>query len=94
MRPPAASSYDLVVAVHFTATPEERAAYAADPENHWIPTYSPEQAGLVVGFVLDRWVASWEWLDEPADVPACRRRAVVTITQDPGSPYGVAFHEA
>ncbi|HVT59305.1 MAG TPA: hypothetical protein VHR45_12995 [Thermoanaerobaculia bacterium] len=86
--------YDLVVAVHFNVTPDERAAHAADPENHWIPTFTPDQAGLVVARARGRWWASWEILDAPADLPECRRYEVVTITEDPSSPYGVAFHEA
>jgi hypothetical protein len=85
--------YDLVVAVHFTVTPEERAAYAADPENHWIPTFTPDQARLVVGRTLGRWWASWEILDAPADLLECQRHAIVTITEDPRLPQGVAFHE-
>ncbi|HVT57079.1 MAG TPA: hypothetical protein VHR45_01655 [Thermoanaerobaculia bacterium] len=51
--------YDLVVAIHFTVTPEDRAAYAADPENHWIPTLPRDQSGLVVGRAPGRWWASW-----------------------------------
>ncbi|HVT58922.1 MAG TPA: hypothetical protein VHR45_11020 [Thermoanaerobaculia bacterium] len=85
--------YDLVAAVHFSVTSEERAAHEADPENHWIPTFTPDQAGLVVGRLAGRWFALWTILDAPADLPECRRHALVTITEDPSSPHGVAFHE-
>ena len=56
------------LAVHFTATAEERQAYEAAPENHWIPTFSPEDAGLVVFSALGRWWATWLMVDEPADL--------------------------
>jgi hypothetical protein len=88
--------YDIVVAVHFSVTPAERAAYEADPENHWnhwIPTFTPDQSGLVVGRFAGRWFALWTILDAPADLPECRRLALVTITEDPSSRHGVAFHE-
>lgn len=85
--------YEAVVAVHFTATADEKAAFKADPDNHWIPTYSPEESGLTVEFFNSRWFASWWQLDAPEDLPEPRRRELVRVVEDTAQPFGVTFHE-
>jgi hypothetical protein len=59
--------YDLVVAVHFNPTPEELQRAAEDPDNHWVPTYTPEAAGLVLHYLHGRYA-------ESRIMPSCRWR--------------------
>jgi hypothetical protein len=79
--------YDIVVAVHFTAPAEV-------PPGDCYPTYTPDQAGLVVDFCRGRWIAGWRRLEEAnSDLPEFRRESLVRIQAAPEAPYGVAFYE-
>ena len=55
--------YDEVVAVHFNPSAEEVRRAAEDPENHWVPDYGPEAAGLTVFKVFGRYFAVWRSLE-------------------------------
>lgn len=75
--------YNAVVEGHFSPTEEEVRQAAADPENHWVPDYGPDEAGLTVVWVAGRWFTLWRSLEEPEDVPAELRWTVLRIGQDP-----------
>jgi hypothetical protein len=87
--------YELVVHVYFHPTPEEVEKAAADPGNHWVPDYGPDEARLHVFYAYHRWFAAWEALEEKGATPAWRRWAVVRIVEDPdpSSETGVTFLE-
>ncbi len=81
--------YDLVVAVHFPPPGESHGPYDV------VPDYSPEEAGLAVFWMFNRWLAVWvplEDLGEPA-LPPEGRFTVLRIVADPRVLHGVAFHE-
>ena len=78
--------YDIVVAVHFS--PPEL------PECGYTPRYTAEEAGLLVCWMLGRWICAWQPLEElgaPYLPPACRW-TVLRITEAPRAPFGVDFH--
>jgi hypothetical protein len=65
-----------------------------DPENHWVPTYGPDEAGLVVYYDRGRWYAAWRSLEEGPNVAPERRWTVLRIVTHPDSPFGgLAFLE-
>ena len=75
------------MAVHFTAP-------ADVAPGDCYPTYTPDQAGLVVDFVRGRWLAGWCRLEEAnSDLPESRRESLVRIQIAPEAPYRVAFYE-
>ena len=74
--------YDAVVAVHFKPTPEEVRQAAEDPENHWVPDYGPDEAGLTVEYRYGRWSAVWRSLEVGDDEPEELRWNVLRITLD------------
>jgi hypothetical protein len=79
--------YDIVVAVHFTASAEVA-------QGDCCPDYTPDHAGLVVDFSRGRWLAGWFRLEETdSELPESRRQALVRIQAHPGAPFGVAFYE-
>jgi hypothetical protein len=85
--------YDAVVAVHFQPAPEEVARAKEDPENHWVPDYTPDQAGLTVFRLFGRWFAVWRSLEEK-DGPEAIRWTVLRIIPAPaGSPHPYDFLE-
>lgn len=87
--------YDVVVEVFFTPTPEEVAAAAADPENHYVPTYTAEEAGLRVDYVAGRWFAVWKALEAGPELAADQRYRMVRIDVGGASPAGApAFRDA
>jgi len=89
--------YDEVVAVHFNPSAEEVRRAAEDPENHWVPDYGPEAAGLTVFKVFGRYFAVWRSLEVGADQPEALRWTVLRIlpaSEGPdGSPAPVQFLE-
>ncbi len=70
--------YDAVVAIFFNPTPEEIAAAQADPENHPVITYSPDDAGLKVYHELGRWF----------------RRELFLVEEVPTVPHGILLDDA
>lgn len=85
--------YDEVVRVHFEPTAEEVQKAAEDPENHWVPDYGPDAAGLTVVRAYGRWFAIWRSLEEK-DGPEERLWTVLRIVPDPeGPPGAVQFLE-
>jgi hypothetical protein len=87
--------YDLVVQVFFSPTPEEVAAAAADPEDHYVPTYSAEEAELRVEYVAGRWFAVWRALEAGPELAAEQRYRMVRIDVGAGGPPGgPAFRDA
>jgi hypothetical protein len=78
--------YDIAVAVFFTG-PQE-------PELQQ-PPRTPEDAGLVVFWIFDRWFCVFRaWLDpDEAFLPPWARWDVSRITACLEAPYGVGFHE-
>lgn len=82
--------YDRVVELQFT--PPDPAT-VDHPEDAWIPTYGPDDAGLTVFHVLGRWFATWTDLDAPADLPEDRRIELVRIDADPDTPNGIMLYE-
>jgi hypothetical protein len=86
--------YEIVVRVHFTPTPEELQHAQEDPENHWIPTYTADDAGLAVHHLYGRWVVAWRSLEErEGEVPVAQLWTVLRIARDDASPYGLVFLE-
>jgi hypothetical protein len=71
--------YEATVANYFSPTPEEVRQAAADPEDHWVPDYGPDAAGLVVVWALGRWFAVWRCLEESEEAPAELQWSVVRI---------------
>jgi hypothetical protein len=48
--------YDLIIKIQFTqSSPDE----ATSPEDSWVPTYTPDEAGLTVFYAFGRWFATW-----------------------------------
>src|SRR4029077_10464294 len=80
--------YDEVVAVHFNPSPEEVQRAAEDPENHWVPDYGPEAAGLAVFRVFGRFFAVWRSLEVEADQPEELRWTVLRILPASEGPDG------
>ncbi|HVR99525.1 MAG TPA: hypothetical protein VMW27_23075 [Thermoanaerobaculia bacterium] len=74
--------YEATVATYFSPTPEEVRQAAEDPENHWVPDYSPDDAGLAVVWALGRWFAAWRCLEESEDAPAELQWSIVRIVAD------------
>jgi hypothetical protein len=85
--------YDAVVAIYFSPSPEEVAASDADPENHFVITYSPDAAGLKVYHELGRWLVTWLRLEMPADLPEELRRELLIVEEVPGAPFGILLYE-
>ena len=83
--------YDAVVAVHFSPSEEEVRAAREDPENHWIPAYGPDEAGLAVFHAFGRWFTVWRNREEPEDAPEEQRWSVLRIVPDPDEPFGLSF---
>jgi hypothetical protein len=83
--------WDALAASCFGATAEEaREAAAADD---WVETHTAEEAGLVVFYLLGRWLAWWRALDEPEDAPERFRYDVVSLHEDPGQPDGLGLSQ-
>ena len=80
--------YDATVAVHFPP------AGLADAEE-CAPSYSPDDAGLTILYVGDRWLALWEMVEERdnPELPPDRKRELLRIAADPSLPFGIAFSE-
>lgn len=81
--------YDLVVQVHFQEPSTRR------DTDEFVPSYSPDEAGLMVVFLWNRWFAIWEQIEERdnPDLTPDYKRAVLRIEADPARPYGIAFSE-
>jgi hypothetical protein len=72
------------VETHFTPTPEEREKAQADPDNHWAPPYTPEQAGLAVHHLYGRWFVVWRSLEEKeGEAPPERLWTVLRVIRNP-----------
>lgn len=80
--------YDATVAVHFPPADQ------AEP-GEWVPSYSPDDAGLTVVFQWDRWFAVWERIEERdnPELPRNRKLEVLRIEAEPSMPHGVMFYE-
>jgi len=85
--------YDAVVAIYFSPSPEEIVASEADPENHFVITYSPDAAGLKIYHELGRWLVTWLRLEMPTDVPEELRRELLIVEEVPGAPFGIMLYE-
>jgi hypothetical protein len=83
--------WDVLAASCFGATAEEARAAAADDD--WVEVHSAEEAGLVVFYLLGRWLAWWRVLDEPEDAPERFRYDVVSLHEDPAQPDGLGLSE-
>jgi hypothetical protein len=79
--------YELVVAESFTCKPLD------PPDDVWVPSYTPEQAGLEVVFQWGRWFATWIKLEEPEDRPERERREVLVYEPDSQEPGAVTCYE-
>jgi hypothetical protein len=78
--------YDLVVRMQFSPVED-----AGDGE--WTgPTYTPDECGLKVFYILSRWFATWTNLDEP-NLPPDHIQELVRIEADPSSRFGIVFQE-
>jgi hypothetical protein len=85
--------YDAVVKVHFQPGPEEVQRAQEDPENFWVPTYTPDQAGLAILWIFGRWFVVWRAL-EVTEGPEALKWTVLRIVPDPeGSPVPLQFLE-
>lgn len=82
--------YDAVVRTLFAPSPLKDQLLAED-----VPTYSPEDAGLVVFWAWGRWFAVWYDLDteDEQQLPLSRKWQVVRIQSDPTTPDGIQLHE-
>jgi hypothetical protein len=74
--------YDAAVETHFTPTPEEQEKAKADPDNHWVPPYTPEQAELAVHHLYGRWFVVWRSLEEEGETLPERRWTVLRVIRD------------
>lgn len=89
--------YDAVVRTLFTPSPRKDQLLAElkgePPED--VPTYSPEEAGLVVFWAWGRWFAVWYDLDskDETHLPLSRKWQVVRIQADPSKPDAIQLHE-
>jgi hypothetical protein len=68
--------YEFVVGVHFTPI------LLNDPGDVFIPSYTPEEAGLRVYFETDRWFATWMKLEEDANLPEAESRELVVFEKN------------
>lgn len=80
--------YELVVRDHFT--PQA----SGDPEDEWVPSSTPEEAGLDVFFAQGRWFATWLKLEEPEDLPEAQRRELLVLAEDPDEPGKLIYRTA
>jgi hypothetical protein len=85
--------YDAVVEVHFEPSPEEVLQAQEDPENHWVPGYTPDQAGLTVFRIFGRWFAVWRSLEEKEGPEALRWTVLRIVPAPEGSTVPVQFLE-
>jgi hypothetical protein len=83
--------YDAVVAIHFSATKEE-VREAAEAEE-WIEVHTVEEAGVVIHYLVGRWIVVWRMLDEPEEAPEKLRWEAVSVHEDPAKPFGLGFSE-
>ena len=81
--------YDRIVEIQFT--PED-ATSGKDPEDDWIPTQTPDEAGLTVFYLFGRWFAFWLDVPEPG-LPEWRLTEMVRIQPALGAPDGIMLHE-
>lgn len=77
--------YDLVVRDNFTPQPDQ------DPDDAWVPPYTPEQAGLAVYRAHGRWFVTWMKLEEPEDLPEAERRELLVLTEAPDEPGRLVY---
>jgi hypothetical protein len=73
--------------------PPEVQAAREDPENHWIPEYGPDEAGLTVFHAFGRRFTVWRAREEPEDAPKEQRWTVLRIVTNPDGPLGLDFPE-
>jgi hypothetical protein len=83
--------WEALAASCFGAT--AAAAREAEAADDWVETHSAEEAGLVVFYLLGRWLAWWRVLDETAEAPERFRYDVVSVHEDPGRPCGLGLSE-
>jgi hypothetical protein len=87
--------YDIVVEIFFTPTAEELAAAEADPDDHYVPTYSADEAELRIDYLAGRWFAIWRALEAGPEWAADQRFRMLRIEVGGGSePGGPAFRDA
>jgi hypothetical protein len=72
--------HELVVRDNFTHQTQ------IPDDDQWVPSYTPEQAGLEVFYAHGRWFATWLKLEEPKDRPEALRRELLVLTEAPGEP--------
>jgi hypothetical protein len=77
--------HDLVVRDNFTPLPDQ------DPDDAWVPPYTPEQAGLKVYFEHGRWFVTWLKLEEPEDLPEAQRRELLVLAEAPDEPGRLVY---
>jgi hypothetical protein len=78
---------------HFQPGPEEVRRAQEDPENYWLPGYTPDQAGLVVFRIFGRWFAVWESLEKTDGPEALKWTVLRIVPAAAGSPHPVDFFE-
>jgi len=83
--------YDAVVEVHFQPSAEEIQRAQEDPENHWIPRYTPDEAGLAILWIFGRWFVVWRAL-EVTEGPETLKWTVLRVAPE-GIPLPVQFLE-
>ncbi|HXO21596.1 MAG TPA: hypothetical protein VOA87_16925 [Thermoanaerobaculia bacterium] len=84
--------YDAVVAIYFSPTPEEFEEARADPDDHFVVTYTPDEAGLKIHHEFGRWFATWIRLETPPEIPEESRREL-RVEEKPGAPFGIMLYE-
>jgi len=80
--------YDLVREMQFSPVEDEDAG----PDDYTGPTYTADECGLKVFYILSRWFATWTNLGEP-HLPPDRLQELVRIEADPSSRFGIIFSE-
>jgi hypothetical protein len=78
--------YDIVVQMQFSPVEDAK-------DGEWTgPTYSADECGLKVFYILSRWFATWTNLGEP-HLPPDQMQELVRINPDPDSRFGIVFQE-
>jgi len=75
--------YDRVVSLVWTST---------GPDDH-VPSFTPDQAGLMVFYLYGRWFATWSDLETVGPGTVERKTELVRVQESADTRYGIILAE-
>ncbi|HEX2611752.1 MAG TPA: hypothetical protein VHK68_12135 [Gemmatimonadales bacterium] len=75
--------YDRVVSLVWTST---------GPDDH-VPSFTPDQAGLMVFYAFGRWFATWSDLETVGPGSVERKTELVRVQESTDTRYGIILAE-